>query len=133
MCRASVTALPVEDAVFDLVICYHVLEHVLEDRLAMSELARVLHSDALMLAHVPIDRDVTFEDPGVTDPEDRRRLFGQEDHVRRYGRDFVERLQVAGFCVQVSDLASTLPESEVRRYGLLRDEVIYVCRPTSKY
>ena len=54
----------------------------------------------------------------LTDPKERLRLFGQEDHVRCYGPDYVDRLREAGFDVQVflpSDLVS--PE-EISRYGL---------------
>jgi hypothetical protein len=35
----------------------------------------------------------------VTDPADRDRLYGQFDHVRRYGPDVVDRLRAAGFGV----------------------------------
>ena len=40
---------------------------------------------------------VTVEDPTVTDPAEREKLFGQRDHVRRYGLDVVTRLEDAGF------------------------------------
>jgi hypothetical protein len=44
------------------------------------------------------DLDLTIEDPAVTDPIERLRIFGQEDHVRLYAAaDFVGRIRDSGF------------------------------------
>jgi hypothetical protein len=44
----------------------------------------------------------TLEDPSVTDPAERFRLFGQEDHVRIYvEHDFQARIREAGFIADV--------------------------------
>jgi SAM-dependent methyltransferase len=94
--QASVTQLPFADASFDLVICYHVLEHVPDDGAGMRELARVLRHGGVVLAQVPWRSDVvTDEDPSASDDE-RIRRFGQADHVRWYGTDFDDRLRAAG-------------------------------------
>ena len=76
---------------------------------------------------MPVHRDVTFEGPAITDPQERLRTFGQDDHMRAYGRDFVNRLADAGFSVQIDDFAAHLPERLVRRSGLQRNELIYTC------
>jgi hypothetical protein len=58
---------------------------------------------------VPVTVDRTVEDPSIVKPEDRLTAFGQEDHVRRYGPDFVDRLRDAGFrvaTIRVVDLCS---------------------------
>ncbi len=39
-----------------------------------------------------ITAERTWEDPSVTSPQERERLFGQEDHLRAYGPDYVDRL-----------------------------------------
>lgn len=86
----------------DLFLCSHVLEHVSDDRLAMRELFRILRPGGRGLLLVPIVIDVTEidEDPGVTDPQERWRRFGQHDHVRLYSRQgFIARLSAAGFVV----------------------------------
>ena len=93
MANVDITDLPFDDESFDLILCSHVLEHVHDDRLAMRELRRVLKPDGWALLLVPISADVTFEDPSIVRPSDRLRLFGQADHVRRYGPDYVDRLR----------------------------------------
>jgi SAM-dependent methyltransferase len=118
--KADITNLPFPDESFDVVLCSHVLEHVLDDRKAMRELHRVLRPDGWALVLVPIDfsREETYEDPTIVAPAERERSFGQADHVRVYGRDFPARLEEAGFGVRVEDFRGELGESEARRYGL---------------
>jgi SAM-dependent methyltransferase len=118
--KADITALPFADDSFDVILCSHVLEHIVDDRKAMRELYRVLRPGGWALILVPIDfsRAETFEDPTIVAPADRERLFGQADHVRVYGRDFTTRLEEAGFSLRVEDYTRELGESEARRYGL---------------
>jgi len=102
---------------------------VKDDRAAMRELGRVMSKAGILLVQVPILRDVTLEDYEITDPAYRLQVFGQSDHVRAYGVDFVDRLVEAGFSVRIDDFAAKLSDRMLRRYGLVRDELIYVCTP----
>lgn len=122
MVHADITDIPFADDSFDVILCSHVLEHVVDDRKAMRELRRVLKPDGWALVLVPISsrRDQTFEDPTVVSPRDRERLFGQADHVRIYGHDFKARLEEAGFTVRLEDYRSELGEPLAQRYGLRR-------------
>lgn len=97
--KADITALCFSDKYFDAIICNHVLEHVPDDRKAISELYRVLKHGGWGSIQVPIKAERTLEDTSVTDPVERERLYGQSDHVRQYGEDFRGRLQEAGFDV----------------------------------
>lgn len=128
-CRGDITALPFFDESFDLILCYHVLEHVSEDRLAIAELRRVIRPGGLAIVQVPVTGQVTMEDRSVTDPGERLHLFGQDDHVRSYGYDWTERLTQAGFRVARDNYASALPSATVRRFGLDAQELIYCCHP----
>jgi SAM-dependent methyltransferase len=130
MVKADITDLPFPDASFDLILCSHVLEHVVEDRRAMRELYRVLRAEGWAIVLVPIDfgRAETLEDPTVVAPAERERLFGQADHVRIYGRDFKQRLEEAGFSVRVEDYRRELGDDSARRYGLRpRTPDIHLC------
>ena len=96
--RMDITDIPYPNNFFDVIFCSHVLEHVPNDRRAMQEFSRVLKHEGWAVIMVPCfpERGKTFEDPSVTDPAERLRLFWQEDHVRLYGNDFVERLEASG-------------------------------------
>lgn len=113
---------------FDVIYCSHVLEHVPDDKRAMRELRRVLKPEGWAILQVPITADETFEDPSITDPKERVRVFGQHDHVRRYGPDYVNRLRGAGFSVTVDTFAAQLPDNLVVRYGLVRSHEVFLCR-----
>lgn len=112
---------------FDLILCSHVLEHVTDDRRAMHELHRVLKPGGLGILMVPIalGNDRTLEDASVTDPKERVRLYGQFDHVRLYGRDYVDRLRESGFQVTEDAMTERMTAEEVFRFGLLRSEVVH--------
>jgi SAM-dependent methyltransferase len=118
---ADITALDLPDAAFDAVLCVHVLEHVPDDAAAMRELHRVLAPGGWGVFQVPIQGETTREDPSVIDPAERLARYGQEDHVRMYGRDFGDRLAAAGFEVDVRLFRDEIPEAERRRLGLTYD------------
>ena len=120
----DITNLTLPDASYDVAIANHVLEHIPDDRKAMRELHRLLRPGGLALLTVPVNasRQETYENPAITAPDARHAHFSAEDHVRYYGLDFADRLAEAGFTVTTFRLA---PEEEVR-YGLLRDEWLYI-------
>ena len=120
--HADVLALPYCDARFELVICNHVLEHVSDDRRALREIHRVLRPGGSAILMSPIDesRADTLEDWSVSSPLDRSRVFGQSDHVRRYGRDFADRVTGQGFEVQTVRMLDEVDSGQATRLGLRR-------------
>ncbi|MEE4356375.1 MAG: methyltransferase domain-containing protein [Desulfococcaceae bacterium] len=108
MFAMDITALTFPDEHFDVIVCHHVLEHIPDDRKAISELYRVLKSGGWASIQVPIKGEITQEDMFITDPHERRQLYGQEDHVRKYGHDFIYRLEEAGFSLQIFNKADVL-------------------------
>lgn len=125
----DIQQIPLEENSFDVVICNHLMEHVADDRLAMRELHRILRPGGwgVLLSPVELERETTFEDDSITDPEERTRIFGQYDHRRIYGNDFAKRLQEAGFAVEDLDYAASLSDEERTRFALPADH-IYVVR-----
>ncbi|MFB6453962.1 class I SAM-dependent methyltransferase [Chitinophaga sp. Hz27] len=87
---------------FDLVICNHVLEHIPDDSTAMKQIYRVLKPGGEAVLQVPISANSasTLEDFAVVSDEGRKELFGQEDHVRIYGQDYVQKLSAVRFNVK---------------------------------
>lgn len=116
--KMDITDIQHPDDSFDVIYCSHVLEHVPDDRLAMRELRRVLKPGGWAVLNVPVTTDKTFEDPSIKDPAERERVFGQHDHVRRYGRDYQDRLVESGFHVQPYQITDLYPENEHPRLRL---------------
>jgi len=125
----DVRALPFVSGTFDVVLCQHVLEHVDDDRRSLAELRRVAKHGGWAVISVPLNLDgPTHEDPSITDPAERERLFGEPGHVRMYGNDLAERLRDAGFDATFHP-AESIPAEQCERYGLRRDENLFICRP----
>jgi SAM-dependent methyltransferase len=131
MVRMDITDIQYPDEYFDVIYCSHVLEHVQDDKMAMKEICRVLKQGGWAILLVPITADRTFEDPSVVDPSERLRVFGQEDHVRRYGPDYIERLHESGFSVRVDRVSDLFEKSDIVRMGLTpASGEIYFCSKT---
>lgn len=101
--QEDLTQLSLEDDSVDVVIANDVLEHIVDDRRALSEVFRVLHPGGRFFCTVPLVQEWahTYEDPAIVTPSERENHFGQVNHVRYYGRDFVDRLAEPGFAVDV--------------------------------
>ena len=132
--KADICDLPFDSDSFDVILCNHVLEHIPDDGKALEELYRVMKPGGWGIFQVPQDlgREHTFEDPGITDKEERRRIFGQYDHVRVYGRDFFDILRGHGFVVDPVDYTQSMQPLDVDRYRLAAGEIIPLVRKPLK-
>jgi SAM-dependent methyltransferase len=128
--KVDITQIPFEDNSFDVILCNHVLEHVLNDRQAMGELYRVMKKGGWGIFQVPIDqnRENTYEDFSITTKEERLKAFGQADHVRWYGLDFKDILSSVGFNVIEDEFIKTFTNTERFRFGFMENELIYLCK-----
>ena len=90
----DLTSITLGDCSFDLIICHRVLEHVLDDTAAISELCRILKPRGMLQISVPqsmhLSKTLEWIIPDKT----------HHDHVRHYGRDFIGRLRSGGFLVE---------------------------------
>ncbi len=122
------TQLP--DSCFDVVFCNHVLEHVESDTKALSEFFRILRPGGWAILQSPIyyHLDETYEDPTITDPKEREKHFGQDDHHRIYGKDYADRLRAGGFIVEIDNSVAELSDEERFKLGFESHETIYLCK-----
>jgi len=127
--KADICDLPIKENTYDFILCNHVLEHVLDDNKAMSELYRVLKKGGTGIFQVPIDmkREKTFQDDSITDKLERNKIFGQYDHVRIYGKDYFNKLEDTGFKVQQVDYSKKFSDKEILKFSIIKGEIIPVC------
>ncbi len=121
----SVTDIKFEENTFDVVMCNHVFELVPDDAQGMKEIYRVLKPNGYAIIQGAVNNSVekTIETQSLS-PEERKKIAGAHQHVRRYGRDYKDRLTAAGFEVEVNSFVKKLDH---KRYGLMPDEDVYVC------
>src|SRR5690606_16772868 len=109
--KMDVHQIPFDANTFDVAFCNHVMEHVDDDIKAMSEIYRVLKPGGWAIIQSPINtsRQVTFSDPNAITPQQREKVYGQNDHVRDYGKDYKQRLEQGGFNVIEDTFVMELP------------------------
>ncbi|MBE0496343.1 MAG: hypothetical protein IBX45_08020 [Campylobacterales bacterium] len=75
---------------------------------------RILTHSGKAILLVPLfDLKTTYEDFSITTPEGRLEAFGQSDHVRKYGDDFIDRLKSVGFIAREVESSDFLDEHEI--------------------
>lgn len=127
--KMDVHDIPFEDNTFDVIFCNHVLEHVTDDIKVCREFNRVLKPRGWGILQSPVyNLPNTLQDDSITDPAERERVFGQRDHVRKYGLDYAERLRKSGILIEENQFVKKLSMEEVQKYALPKDEVIFVCK-----
>jgi len=128
MIKMDITNIEYPDQSFDVIYCSDVLEHVQDDRKAMQEFSRTLKCNGWAILLVPIIAEKTFEDSSLCDPEERLKVFGQKDHVRRYSPDYADRLREAGFKVEIIKATDFIQNDEMVQMGLTSSSrEIYYC------
>jgi len=110
---------------FDLIICYHILEHIENDSKAMSELYRILKPGGQCFLQTPFKTGKTFEDKNAITPEARLKTYGQDNHVRIYSAHGLKyKLDTHGFNTQIL----TFNEEENNKYGFKLNETILIAK-----
>lgn len=116
------------DNEFDFFVCSHILEHVTHDKLAVSELFRILKPGGCGILMVPIDLglDKNYENKLINTPEERWKYFGQDDHVRLYSKfGFLELIDSVGFNIQQLDI-NYFGVEKFKKVGISKSSVLYI-------
>ncbi|WP_296801401.1 methyltransferase domain-containing protein [uncultured Methanobrevibacter sp.] len=121
------------DNSFDVIYNSHVLEHVVDDVKALNELYRCVKpasEGGYVVIVIPLFRnmDYTLEKAEYNTPELRLKYYGQEDHLRKYGLDFKDKLIAVGFDVDELICGDFVNDDLIKKYGLIPTETIYVCK-----
>lgn len=97
----------------DVIIANHVLDRVRDDLTVLKEFNRVLSKDGIALLSVYMKRDIE-SDLGAM--------------PRRYGKDYIERVEKCGFDVEVISAEDLCGTTISYIYGIEPEEVIVVGR-----
>jgi SAM-dependent methyltransferase len=134
--KMDVQNIPFPDNYFDVLFCNHIMEHVDDYVVALSELYRVLKPGGWGIIQSPINekRLTTYEDKSIVSPAEREKHFGQKDHLREFGVDYALQLKKGGFEVVADNFIDTLSKETISKYALLAydkitiEEIIFVVR-----
>jgi len=132
--KIDIQSIPYDDNSFDIVIANHVLEHVSDDNAALRELHRVLKPQGLAIIQTPFSAKLehTFCDTGVDTESARLQAFGQEDHVRLYGKDIFKRIESHGFLSHVAFHDKVLPDINTAFFGVNKKEPLFLFEKSIK-
>lgn len=99
--KIDITKINLKDESYDLIFCNYVLEHVTSYKKALKELNRILTTNGILVLSVPIDvkNKNVFEKKCSSDKE-RKKVYGQADHLRNFGTDTKVLLEKYGFVVE---------------------------------
>ncbi|WP_242117960.1 class I SAM-dependent methyltransferase [Aestuariivivens sediminicola] len=111
---------------YDLIIAWHVFEHIREDQKAIAEVFRILKPGGRFLISVPIyptNNPTTFED--LTIPyENYSKVHGHYDHCRSCGFDYYQRFETIGF--KTKELrVSSLSKKDISKFGLNSAHIVW--------
>lgn len=126
--QADLLALPFPDSSFDLLIANHVLEHVEDDGRAMAEIVRILKPGGYAILQTPYSGilEKTWEDAGIQSGCVRLAAYGQEDHVRLFGKDIFNRIAQYGLESRVQSHEALLGNCCSERLGINSNEPFFL-------
>ncbi|WP_375236175.1 methyltransferase domain-containing protein [Winogradskyella sp.] len=120
--KFDITKIDQPDDTFNFVICFHILEHIIEDNKAMQELYRVLKTNGICYIQTPFKEGDIYEDYTIKSPQEREKHFGQHDHVRVYSvKGLKDRLENVGFTTKILDFQEDI-------YHGFKAETIIACK-----
>lgn len=120
--------IPYDENYFDFVIANHVLEHVGDFHKALFEIHRVLKIGAYAILQTPFSSRLhcTIEDKGVDTDALRLEIYGQEDHVRLFGKDVFSMITSAGFISRGGTHQELLSKVDAKYWGVNMNEPFFL-------
>jgi SAM-dependent methyltransferase len=115
--QVDICRLPFKNDSFDVIFASHVLEHVIDDNIALAEVVRVLKPNGFAILPVPVVSPVTIEYNSLNPYE-----FG---HVRAIGIDYFDKYKKFFSKVEIWDSADFEEKYQLYTYEMRS------CYPTS--
>jgi SAM-dependent methyltransferase len=124
----NLESLAFEDNSLDLVICNHVLEHVLDLDKVLDEIHRCLRPGGILIAQTPYAPLLkhTLEMSRVPDGATAHLLYGQEDHVRLFGSDIEQCFHRHGLQGRLLAHETLLPDVDPIAFGCNAREPFFI-------
>lgn len=129
--EVNIEAIGFPDNSFDLIICSHVLAHVVNEKEAISEMKRVLKPDGILiivtyLAHNVLE-SIKFE---AADEYLQKSQYQNDSVFRFHGGDFSQYLSSFGLSVGIEDYRLKFSKEDQMRYclGNGEREQFFICR-----
>jgi len=126
--KVNVLKIPFKNESFDVLIANHVLEHVSDDIQALREISRVLKLNGLAILQTPFSNKLlhTWADPGIDTEEIRLEAYGQEDHVRLYGKDVFNRFAVFNLVPRIKKHGAFVSDMDPKRFAVNENEPFFL-------
>jgi glycosyltransferase involved in cell wall biosynthesis len=117
--KINVEKLDFPDDHFDFIICNHVLEHVNSPEVALAEFRRCLTFNGHLVAQTPYSPVLryTFELNKPATSEFATHYYGQDDHVRLFGADILNKFHAAGLNGDLYPHTTVLGDLDAETYG----------------
>ncbi len=115
------------DNQYDFILIWHVLEHIPNDLVAISEMYRILKPKGKLLVSVPLypaNNPKTYEDIAIERSEFER-IHGHDDHCRSCGLDYYERFEKVGFKTSTLHVKN-LENSIKNKFGLSNNHTAWL-------
>jgi len=93
----------------------------------LDEIYRVLKPKGWAILQVPIASELEQTKENHSDSDEKRTLlYGQRDHVRLYGIDYLSRLKLHGFLVDNWSTENHLSTNLMSRYAINALEKVFI-------
>lgn len=127
--KEDITNLSFPDNTFDFILSNQVMEHILDEKKYLSELFRVLKPGGLFILNFPIDFELkkTFQDDSIVSSEDREKYYGQYDHVRKYGKDIIYRLE-SEYNAKIVFAKDIVNKCKFKKYGFNNNDCCFLIK-----
>ena len=117
---ADITKYSLDKKSFDMVIMWHVLEHIEEDIVAVNNIFNLLRDDGIFLFSVPVfpwGNKVSYI-PEYTNLEDKIEKMGHHDHVLCCGEDYGDRFELIKFKEKRKINVNSFKQKDIDTYHL---------------